>query len=296
MFDRLLGGRPELNIQLETPHVHPGEEVRGVVHLQASSERGVEQGMVSLRCEEEYVYRERRRRSGSRSGSEVVSDREKTLLVDESQVFLDKTVVLPGQGSEFPFSFRVPEGAPPTYEGDILKLRWYVHAKLDLDRSLDATADASVSVYLPPEGPYPQPRYEATTASHEVCDLAMQLDGEVFAAGGAVSGVLHVQPKVELEVQGIRVELARVEWVPMKQGNTDETHIRSVRLLDRLRLPGGVPVDLPFRIDIPAALHPSAYTAHGAAYWELDAIVARSWKGDLHLRKGIHVYTAPPSG
>jgi len=286
-------GRPELNVALQSTNLAPGQEVRGVVRITSEAERQVDRGFVALRCEERYEYRERRRSSGSRSGSHITSVTDTNLLLDQEQEFIGATLVLPGESAEYPFSLAIPQNAPPTYQGEILKLRWFIHARLDLDRAFDSKAEVDLVVYHPPEGPYPQPRFPLDQESHSECNVAVQLESEVVGAGGIVRGVLRIEPREEFEAQEVRAQLRRVEHVPQREGNTSTEEVAVAVLTGESSFMPGVPMDLPFELAVPATPHPSTYTAHAAVYWEVDLTLARRLRGDLHLIRSLHVYSMP---
>lgn len=291
---RVFGSRPAVSLHLENAALRSGAEVRGAVLVQSESEREVDRGLVYLRCEEECEYRVRRRSSSRQGGDSVQTEREHTRLVDLEAPFLDKTVLIPGQAAEYGFTLQLPQGAPPTYRGDILRLRWSVYARLDLDRALDSTAEEELTVYQPPEGPYPQPRYDSDVERHSECEISLSLDGTSYRTGDQVGGTLRVEPRESFKAQEIRLELERVEYVPRHEGNTRSGRMAGIQLAPETELAQGTPLDLPFRLDVPPDLCPSTFTQHAAVYWELVAVVARSWRGDLHLRKGVHVHTLPP--
>ncbi len=288
MFD-LFGGRPELSVELDRNAVAPRATVQGTLSVSSEKDRDVTGGVVCLRCDEVYKYRVRRR-SGKQT--RVVTATETCRLVDEQQDFTGPSVMPAGQTMTYGFCFELPE-APPTYQGDLLNVRWSVWAKLAVDDALDAIAEAPLVVYHPPEGPYPQSPVEADPERHAECDIDLTLEGTAFRLGGEVCGVLRLETRDELEAQEVRVELNRVEHVPARLGNTRSERVVIARLTSQTQLLPGVSLDLPFRLELPDELTPSVSLPHGTAYYELDAVVARSWQSDLHLCRGMHAFTLP---
>lgn len=288
----LLGDQPEISVRLREPVAVPGGEVSGIVVVRSGSEREVQRGGVYLRCEEECEIRVVR---GSGKHRRVRRERVSTLLLDLEQPFIERGVLIGGHETEHGFSLPIPEQAPPTYEGDILRLRWYVHAKLDMEMSLDPQAEAGLTVYQPPEGPYPEPRHGADYADHPECGMGLALEGTAAEAGGVFCGAVRLEPRESFAVQEVRLQLRRVEHVPLYKGNTASHPVVEARILGGMELHAGLPVDVPFRLDVPGDLCPSVATSHATVYWELDVVAARSWKEDLHLEYGIHVYTLPAS-
>ncbi len=278
-----------MRVELEHNAVAPRATVEGTLSVSSEKDRDVSGGVVCLRCEEVYKYRVRRR-SGKRT--RVVTATETCRLVDEQQDFTGPSVMPAEQTVTYGFCFELPE-APPTYQGDLLNVRWSVWAKLAVDDALDATAEAPLIVYHPPQGPYPQPPVDADGEGHAECDIDLTLEGTAFRLGGELCGVLRLEPRDELEAQEARVELNRVEHVPARLGNTRSERVAITRLTSQTQLLPGVPQDLSFRMELPEELTPSVSLPHGSAYYELDAVVARSWQSDLHLRRGIHTFTLP---
>lgn len=289
---RLFGSRPELDIQLERTAYRAGDSVHGLVLVRSEKEREVDSGEVYLRCVETYEYR-KRDRSNRDNRNDIDTIRESDTVIEFGQQFCGQTVLLPGQESQHPFSFTIPAGALPSYEGDILDVRWSVYAKLDLDRALDATEEAAVTVYLPPEGPYPQPRYTSDSAEHEQAGIALTLEGTAFGPGSTIRGVLHIHPRQPFTVEEVRLELHREENVPMREGNTDSETVSNCQVLPQTEFFPGTPMHVPFELPGPSTISPSVTTPHGVGYWELEVILARAWRGDLNLRKGVFFYTLP---
>ena len=284
----LFGDRPELSIELDEPALAPGGEARGKVRLSSSEERLVRRGMVGLLCVEECEARVRRRRS--KGGSTVVSETIETPLFEREQELLAAAALPSGHGAEHPFSFPLPLGAPPSYSGGIVAVRWLLRAKLDVEKALDASAERELMVELPPRGPFPQPRNPARAAQHDELSIRIELEGEAFAAGEPVCGVAHLHPVEVLPLQEVRVELSRTEHVPAREGNAETTVEAEAQASPETELLPGVGLALPFRVEVPAGAQPSLGTAHAAAYWGVTVVCARRMRPDLRLTVGIHVY------
>lgn len=283
----IFSSAPDLSIQVHQPTFAPGAPVEGVLSVRSDADRDVARVLVVLVCEEEYEYRVRQR---SGKTSHVVSRRETHTLFEQEHELSGPTTLPADQPTTFGFALALPEAAPPSYGGEILTLRWTVRARLDLPRAPDARTDTPLSVLLPPGGPYPQPRHAADREEHDECDLSISLEGTAWALGSEVSGVVRIEPKQAFAVQEVRAELRRVEIVPAHLGNERDERGAVAVLSPARELDLGLPVELPFRLPLPSGALPSVSTPHGVAYWEVDVVLARKLRGDLHLRRGVHAY------
>lgn len=285
----LFGEAPVVELAVERAAYAPGDEVRGVVRVRCDEGREVRRGLVVLRCEESCEIRVRRR--DSRGRSRTVTRSVTTPLHEEERTFMEAAALSAAHDGEYPFAFRLPEDRPPSYVGEIVEVRWRLEARLDLPGAPDATDDREIAVGLPPRGPFPAPRHGSETEEHGEAVLRLELAGEAVGPGQPLRGVLHAAPRESLAIEEIRVELERVESVPAEQGNEHTETAAAVRLTGELELSPGLPLALPFEAPLPAGGPPSLATPHAAAYWEVTGVLARSWRTDLRVRRGFHVYS-----
>jgi hypothetical protein len=281
-----------VEVRLDTPAVAPGDEARGAVLVHAGEGRATRGGVVGLGCEEEVEVRVRRR-----TGKHVrtVTETARAMLAEQEHSYLGAGELPPGGDEEHPFSFTVPQGATPTYQGDILRVRWLVRAELELDGAPDAHAEAELTVWQAPAGPYPEPRHGGGVEELDECGLSVSVEGSAVRAGEPMCGCIRLEPQEGFDAQETRVELHRVELVPAREGNESSERVAEERVAGPMELYAGLPVDLPFQLRAPEGLRPSVGTPHAAAYWELEVVVARAWRPDLRTRRTVHVYTLPQS-
>lgn len=285
----LFGSGPEVSLQTDSGQLGPGQELRGSVTIRCTEEHDVRSGTVALQCEAEIEARVRQR--GQR-GSRVVKRRGRDNVYEQEQTLLEGSVLPAGQLSTYGFVFLLPNPALPTYEGEILKLRWKLRTKLDIKSAFDASAEQEMVVCLPPAGPY-TPDPDANEPTYDECDLTLSLGGTAVRTGGTLTGAVHVIAKQALELHEVRVHLSRREQVTVGEGNEHSVEAARLPIAPASTLAAGDQRDYPFSIELPAGRTPSVWTPVGGAYWELDVVLARRLAPDLHLKRRINVYTEP---
>ncbi len=285
-----IGDNTEVRISVEPGPVVLGGKICGIVHVTTGREISVRRAVAYLRCDEEAEYRVRRR---SNNRTYTTTDRETCHVVDEESELSREIPLPPGMPLDLPFGLDIPQDAPPTYQGDALRVTWRLGARLDVGWALDPHEEVELTVHLPPNGPYAQVQGDHSNEPNDLCDLEVKLDGSAFATGSTVKGRLRIAPKQDFDAQEVRLRLVRTEYVPGKAGNKHDSEEGTCRVASETGFSLGSPVELPFGVAIPEVVCPSASTPHAIAFWWLDFTVARSWSTDVRYHQVINVYSMP---
>lgn len=286
----LFGSAPEVTLHTDTTEVGPGQELRGSVTVRCAEDHDVRGGTIALQCEAEIEARFRQR---GRQGSRVVKKRGRDKVFEQEQKLFEASVLPAGPLSTYGFVFVLPDTALPTYDGEILKLRWKLCAKLDIKSAPDASAEQDIVVCLPPAGPYPPPSEDDLEEAYSQCGLALELDGSAVCTGGTLSGTLRILAKQGLELQELRAQLSRREQVTVGEGNEHSVELARVQIAQETTLSAGEQHEYRLSVDVPPGRTPSVATPVGGANWALDVVLSRRLAPDIHLKRRINVYTEP---
>jgi hypothetical protein len=115
----------------------PGETFKGRVKLILDKPVKARRFLISLRGEEWVDV-------GCGGGKSRRAKKEEIKIHDDEIELSGERVY---DFMEKDFEFKIPENAPPTIEGDGAGLRWYVHAKLDIQMGRDKNTRLELFVY-----------------------------------------------------------------------------------------------------------------------------------------------------
>jgi hypothetical protein len=171
----------DLTIQLDTPEVRLGEELRGTVQVSVNKDCKCK----GLTLETEYF-------TVSRSGQVTGPGPGATLFAGEWRG---------GDESRYPFRLPAPKG-PLTYDGHLMKLGWRVRARADIPWALDPKAGTTFVLKPAPVADYHAgPGYRApeppSPGMPEGTKLAI-LWGSMLVIGGLVGYLIQVEGRVDL--------------------------------------------------------------------------------------------------
>lgn len=288
----LFGSKAEVNVTLDKPAYLPGEVIRATIEVRGTKSLDVQAGRAELRYENEYSYRNRERDSDGDYHT-VTRTSTDARTVEANQFWQGGTL---GSGSfeNYTVEFTLPTGCPPTGEGEIVKVKWYVQVVLDIKRAIDVTAEAPVVVLSPAEAYGDWANNEPFGKDQSECWLDIRLDRRSFRPAETITGTAVVQAAGAFNATDVRVELIQFEEVPEREGNTNEETHGTLVVAQDLQFQPGVNQEYPFQLVLPATLCPSLHTDHGAVHWGVKLVVARRLRSDYNLTKEIGVYTGPP--
>lgn len=289
MFDGLFH-KPNVEVSYKPGTFTSGNTIEGMVRVTCEQELEIRRAVVYLKCEEEYEYKIRKRSSRS---SYTTTETGSAVLAKNEQPFWEGATLPVGEMA-YGFSIQIPKNVRPTYNGDILRVRTVLGANLDIPKAMDRSHEVQPTIYLPYQGPYPQPRHAADREDSDKCMIILKLDQDAARLGAPLRGGVTITPHDNFDAQEVRVEVERTEIVPAHRGNESSEAVTTARLASELAFYSDQNVTLPIDLQLPNSVPgPSVSTPHAVVYWELKVIVALSWRPDICLTRGIQVYNLP---
>jgi hypothetical protein len=285
--------------------VAAGGAVRAMVSLRPRQAIEARRVMAALVGTEEYQYRERMIRStGSSSnttwGSTEISRQEIQLL--------GPGPIGAGELRSGPVAFVVPANASPSFEGNILRLRWKLVTWIDIG-GRDPRFEQAVVVPLsvaqldPGDAASMGPQVQAMTDGQPVTFWAQPAP---ILAGAPFSGAVDVMSP--LDVSGSRIELKLKVSTQMGGGlpgatllalagfsSSAENGISESQVLWRGALTDGGPAGAWHRYlfagQIPLAPIVTAVFPHGVATATLDVVTGRRLRPDARIARPVAIVT-----
>ena len=300
MFDFLKGSKTSVKLTLDRPisedaarvyPYYPGETVHARVTLVSEKEVKIQEGRITLVCQEEYQYKHHHHSRDSHGHSRTTVAT--TWATDEReanrQVFLGETSLPAGTQKTYEFDLPIPTNAAPSAQAEIVHIKWMVKATLDRKMAGDIEDKVDLPVFTGVSGTSAQPVQAGVSNEPDEADLIFSLPGKEWVMGETIAGLLQISLKKEFDVTEIRVELVRHERVPRDLGNEHETSM-PVKLSDGTRLMPGQNLSLPFNIAIPAPVPATFSTPNSTLEWMLKGILARRLRKDTIVEAGIIIY------
>jgi hypothetical protein len=289
MFDFMKGSKVNLQVNLGRPSVFPGEAINVTVNFQAEKEIKVEEGRVVLFCREEYKVEERDTDSDGSTTTTTRWKRDDTEFA--RHVFLNQTTLAAGAMQTVEFNPTLTPNALPTWAGgQSLRINWFVKASIGRKMALDWNAEKELIVLIPPPGKFNHPAEFGSSNKPAEIELAFALPRREWVVGETIEGELLVNPKKDIDLNEIKLELNHSEHVN-GEGDT-KVKEQSVKLLGKTKLTSGQTLRYPFKAAIPSP-RPSTGTAqHGEVKWNLSASLTRGFlKGSYDVEMEIFVYS-----
>lgn len=290
MLDFLKGGKTTLTVTVDRPSpvYYPGETVQATVNLESARELKVRAGHIALIAQEDFKYNyeetdsEGDRSSGSRWGQ--------TRHEMDRHDFLGETVFPANTHQTYAFTFVIPPTAPPSGNGSIFRLQWFVEAKLDRKLAVDVHGQANLIVLSVPPGQQVTAGEHGTSNHPNDAEIMFFLPGLEWAPGQTITGELRIYPHKEFTANEVRVELVQHEWVPREQGNVADTIAAKVKLAGKTALRADQLQRFPFQVTLPANAAPSLEGQEGTLSWCLRGILPRTLRSDVRAEATLLVY------
>jgi hypothetical protein len=281
--------RATLQVQTDCPHYLPGETVRVRVRVETEDDLAVEEGRVELIATNRYTYRDRDRdRDGDRTSRQVTTSEDEVAAVAR---FLEAGTIAPG-ATEHEAALPLPAAAPPTGTGEIAAVAWKVRAALGVPRANDPDAETPIAVLAPAAAHADRAARPAEESDPLAFALAFELPPRSVRAGQAIAGTLRLEPREEIELREVRVELVRREEVARGDGNTAETVVETARVEGEARLAGGEARSYPFAVTVTADACPCLQTRRTRVRWLLRAVLNRPLRSDYTAAVDLNVFNA----
>lgn len=298
--------RRKLRLLLEGEDFAPGETLGGRVELdwpKAAPVRGIRVEFTG----EETTEIQRRRGSGDDERTVTYSECE-TVCADGRVLFGRRPIswvravgeglsrllrkadwpVLPAGRHSFPFEFRLPAGAPPSYEGRRAKIRYRLLAQVDIPLGFDLTSEGEIPVVGPREArlvcaPRRERREGGLLSAEVTLDLA--LEECRLRPEETLRGRLRVENHSKKKLRGATVSLRRVEDA-RAEGEAEETAEELASGYLKAPDPSASEQEVGFAIRLPEVApyrgrHSSVRLVFGA---ELDVAMGFDTKLEVPLR------------
>jgi hypothetical protein len=94
------------------------------------------------------------------------------------------------------------------------------------------------------------------------------------------------------EVNEVRVELVRHEWVPRDDGYEEDVKEADASLEGGVSLSAGAPREWPFHLPLPEEVVPCLRTRQTSVTWLLKGIGSRRMRPDYRVSQPVDVHTA----
>ena len=287
------GGNATVQLLLDRQDVAAGGTVQATVRVAGGrKDTQIDEGRLRLVCENEYEWRERTTgfSSGSSSTTSTRTRRDTDRKVVQEQRFLEPGAVVADRPSDHTLAVEIPEHSTPSAEGKITRVRWKVQATLARSRTRDISDEVQLEVLSTADPAWVEP--DAEVDSRGECDLAFRLEKWAFGAGEPIEGTLVLTPSADCTVNEVRVELERVENVPRGTGNEERVREAQAIVAGEVELTPGLPVEYPFRLEVPPDPVPTLQTDQSTVRWRLKGIGSRRMQRDYNVAQELYVYSA----
>ncbi len=284
------GGRPELV---------PGVGLRGTVRFTARQHLQVNRLGARMVGTEEYAYDETDYEDGSRTTNRQWGSKE---LLSQELTMLGPGLLAAGQLQAVPFTFSAPPSPSPSFESDVIRVRWKLTFWLDMS-GLDPHID--VSIYVPllasslsPADPAMAVQFAGVEGGRP---YSIWLQQPPLLAGAPFSGLIDATE--QLDPGRTRLEL-RLDVVSSTDDGTGAVllaqlgvlplthrHVSSSRVLWRAGLMPGPAGPGYWRYSfsgfVPNEPVVTAVLPHGGAKASLDLVISRPLIPDRHLARPV---------
>ena len=190
-------------------------------------------------------------------------------------------------------NFRLPESAPISLAGDIVRIDWQLEASV-LTAGTNQVRATEPLLVVSPEATVLNSQETQTAATEAVkiefkqCVLSMLLPGVPATAGRYLEGVFVARLHHDQRVSGVRVELERFERAGAKESTVTSD---SVSLQANASLRAGMTYQWPFRLRVPARLLPSVSVDETTVSWRVKGILCRTISPDITISGAVSVCT-----
>ena len=187
----------------------------------------------------------------------------------------------------------IPEDAPPGSDGMI---KWAARVVVETG-SGDERAEARFRVLCAPPELDPD-ELELEREKGDSCDVDIKLARAAVPVGGAIEGRVLITARSEVPAAGATVFLYRDrESHPTHKtpgGRNLSWKSRSVIAKKQELVPGEL-VELPFTLEVPADLEPTASGVHSSVRWWVHVALDYGWTGPSseQVRRAVVLYIEP---
>ena len=283
VLSRLRSPDAELTVHASPASAAPGGRVDARVSLHARQDFSLRSGVIELVRTETYIQRVQHQHGQS-------YHRRRQHLSYATEQFLGREQIRDGSSHSGRFSFEVPPDAIPTLDGVRTHginpgIAWGVRVKLNVARARDLSATEPFVVEPSRSLNASQPMAVVEQKRLDQGALTLELDADRARRGDVINGMFRIDLDESVDVQGVRVELARVE----KFGDGGGTHVIDSRALEgETDLQPGQR-DWPFRLTVSEVSAPSMAAEKSTIRWQVRGTLNRRMRRDLRVEREILV-------
>lgn len=299
VFGLFGGERARLEIEAQRAVYAPGDTVNVRVAVHGVKEIKIQEMRVELLFDHVYEYEERTRDTAGDSRTRTVTETDH-IAVGTERLLVGETVA-EGHQSTHVVSFVIPPDAPPSAAGGITRIVWKAKATLDMPRARDVNAETDVTVIAPAAAFAGRVESAPEVRGGDEGAFSCTLTRRIARPGERFEGVFTATPSADLQVQGVRVELVRLErtFAPesggfqARHGRTAEHVADRMELAGPSTLAGSVTRDFPFELAVPPDAAPTFATGHAELRWVVRAVLDRRLRSDHGVALEVAVSTEP---
>jgi hypothetical protein len=285
-----------LRVELDRPGgiYAPGETVRANITLTASGELAVRSLRVVFVNTERYQLRQ----LSNEGGDYFATDTSEQILAE--RLLAEQSTWKPGQTQSWQFEGTIPANALPSHPGQVFQIEYAVRAEADRERAVDLHAEARAIVIArwptddeskeSGDGESAEDDPNTTVLNEGV--FTVRLERDAYREGETVAGTFVANPKRDLDIKGIRMELVRREALLEGLTNSSSQLLATSMISGPTRLRAGTNTEFPFRFELPIDNMPSVETARAWGATVLVATLDRRLARDLEASGHVVVYSA----
>ncbi|GEM_PF-5544728 len=305
--------RKQLRVMIEGDEFGLGEAVRGTVILDWPQEgplRGIRVGIAGT----EETEIERREGSGDDERTVTYSECEE-LMAQEYILFGQRPIswvravgealnralgrknwpIMPGGRHEYPFEFRIPEGALPSYSGDHATVAYRLYANADIPLGFDLAFEAMIPVVRRNARVLSDQRREEREGGilTAAVSLDLSLEETPLAPSERLRGRLRIVNRSKKAIRGVTLALHSTEHASA-EGETEEVSGELASGFLRAPDPSAAEQDVTFEIAFPPETTAYVGTHSRVHLWlqaKLD--VARGFDAELKAPLRVSIPGVP---
>lgn len=274
--------RPQADISLhiEGESFAPGDEVKYRASVGTRKGFEVRKGWITLECIETYWVIVRTNNSTSED------ERTRRVMGITHQVMRNRKVRR-GLPQIREGSFKLPENAPLSVNGEAANIQWRAKLSLDVPGRRDLHEEQPLIVRG--QDVDTRDEYDPPVTGDERFDdfkLRLEVSNTEVTAGDLITGRLRIDPLEDCGFSEVRVEIERQETAGERERN--ETEDRVVLASD-VQLRANRSQEWGFSLTVPDGLWPSTAVSETLVKWRLKAILARSLRRDHAVQVPLRV-------
>ncbi|KYH36253.1 MAG: putative arrestin domain-containing protein 3 [Candidatus Bathyarchaeota archaeon B24] len=287
----LFGPKVKLELDTDRDSYFPGEDIEADLSIKTNKKFDFQELRLELLCQSALRWNVVRRYSLYSSGGE---DEDPDEMVHETFTFklmeLKETLSgkgqIPKSGANVSGRIRIPEDAPPTYQGGWIKTGWTLKAVIGRRMRRDIVAKKQITVLSRMEVEKPVGEVETFVEMGEF-SAYVRLPKATFTPGETLEGEAVINSKKMFKVDELRIDLVnRGEITPEKvlgqfiSSSTDfsgtDVYRSPAKVLEKdLELVPGTEYKVPFSYKVPNVHRPSCKTEYYESKWLLRIILGR---------------------